>query len=55
MKGIESVRLQMDKLNYTMLCYLRLLFASGGKLSDDKAMFTLPSEIEKEKQILAAY
>ena len=55
MKGIESVKLQMDKLNYTMLCYLRLLFASGGKLSDDKAMFTHPTDIEKEKEILTAY
>ena len=45
----------MDKLNYTMLCYLRLLFASGGKLSDDKAIFTHASDIEKEKEILGAY
>lgn len=45
----------MDKLNFTLLCYLRLLFAADGKLTENKEVFTHASDLEKEKEILAAY
>ena len=45
----------MDKLNYTLLCYLRLLFAPDGKLTENKEVFTKATDLAKEKEILVAY
>ena len=53
MKGIESARLQIDKLNYTLLSYLRVLFATDGEITEDKEVFT--SDLKKEKDILGFY